>query len=78
DEQTNHLDLEMRLALIRALQHFEGAVVLVSHDSYLLLAVADDFFLVADGSVTPFDGDQDDYRAWIRNRASSNASCAED
>ncbi|AAU92397.1 ATP-binding cassette domain-containing protein [Methylococcus capsulatus] len=78
DEPTNHLDLEMRLALIRALQDFEGAVVLVSHDSYLLRAVADDFFLVADGRVTPFDGDLDDYRAWLRNRASSNSSGAED
>jgi ATP-binding cassette subfamily F protein 3 len=68
DEPTNHLDLAMRLALIRALQDFEGAAVLVSHDSYLLRAVADDFFLVADGRVAPFDGDLDDYRIWLRNR----------
>jgi ATP-binding cassette subfamily F protein 3 len=71
DEPTNHLDLEMRLALIRALQDFEGAVVLVSHDGYLLRAVADNFFLVADGRVTAFDGDLDDYRAWLRNRNSA-------
>jgi len=68
DEPTNHLDLEMRLALIRALQDFEGAAVLVSHDSYLLRAVADNFFLVADGRVAPFDGDLDDYRVWLRSR----------
>ncbi|WP_367026793.1 ATP-binding cassette domain-containing protein [Methylococcus sp. ANG] len=74
DEPTNHLDLEMRLALIRALQDFEGAAVLVSHDSYLLRAVADNFFLVADGRVTPFDGDLDDYRAWLRNRNSPESA----
>lgn len=67
DEPTNHLDLEMRLALIRALQDFEGAALLVSHDSYLLRAVADSFFLVGEGRVAPFDGDLDDYRAWLRN-----------
>lgn len=66
DEPTNHLDLEMRQALIRALQEFEGAVVLVSHDSYLLRAVTDTFFLVSNGRVTPFAGDLDDYRAWLR------------
>ncbi|HWP01702.1 MAG TPA: ATP-binding cassette domain-containing protein [Methylococcus sp.] len=66
DEPTNHLDLEMRQALIRALQEFEGAVVLVSHDSYLLRAVTDTFFLVSEGRVTPFAGDLDDYRAWLR------------
>jgi ATP-binding cassette subfamily F protein 3 len=68
DEPTNHLDLEMRQALTMALQEFEGALVLVSHDRYLLRATTDSLLLVADGGVAPFDGDLDDYRVWLDGR----------
>ncbi|AOE50310.1 ATP-binding cassette domain-containing protein [Kangiella sediminilitoris] len=64
DEPTNHLDLEMRHAMTVALQGFEGAVVLVSHDKHMLRTVTDDLILVAGGSVKPFDGDLDDYAKW--------------
>ena len=67
DEPTNHLDLEMRHALGMALQDYTGAIVLVSHDRYLLRLVADRLWLVSDGRVTPFDGDLDDYAAWLRD-----------
>jgi len=74
DEPTNHLDLEMRHALNLALQDFEGALVVVSHDRYLLRTVADDFWLVSDGRADRFDGDLEDYRKLlsIRRNASSN------
>ena len=65
DEPTNHLDLEMREALAFALQGFEGGVVLVSHDRHLVKTTADTLLLVADGQVAPFDGDLDDYAAWL-------------
>ena len=64
DEPTNHLDLEMRQALARALQDYSGAVVMVSHDRHLLRTVIDEFYLVANGRATPFDGDLDDYAKW--------------
>lgn len=64
DEPTNHLDLEMRHALTLALQDFDGALVVVSHDRALLEATTDRFWLVADGQVKPFDGDLEDYRQW--------------
>lgn len=65
DEPTNHLDLDMRNALNMALQGFEGAMVLVSHDRFLLSSVCDDFYLVDSGQVQPFSGDLDDYKDWI-------------
>ncbi|MBC3765942.1 ATP-binding cassette domain-containing protein [Neptunicella marina] len=65
DEPTNHLDLDMRHALNLALQGFEGAMVLVSHDRFLLSSVCDDFYLVSDGQVQPFKGDLDDYRQFL-------------
>ena len=64
DEPTNHLDLDMRHALTIALQQFNGALIVVSHDRSLLANCVDDFWLVADGTVKPFEGDLDDYRAW--------------
>ncbi|WP_395338702.1 ATP-binding cassette domain-containing protein [Ningiella sp. W23] len=67
DEPTNHLDIEMRQALNFALQSFEGAIVLVSHDRYLLASVCDDFYLVDAGQVSAFAGDLDDYRNWMLN-----------
>jgi ATP-binding cassette subfamily F protein 3 len=64
DEPTNHLDLEMRQALALALQDYSGAVLMVSHDRHLLRTVIDEFYLVAGGRVTPFDGDLEDYARW--------------
>ncbi len=65
DEPTNHLDLEMRHALTLALQDYQGGVILVSHDRALLKASCDNFVLVANGKVEPFDGDLDDYKLWL-------------
>lgn len=65
DEPTNHLDLDMRQALTFALQTFEGAMVIVSHDRYLLRATTDDLYLVHDRQVAPFDGDLSDYYKWL-------------
>jgi len=65
DEPTNHLDLEMRQALTMALQEFEGAVIVVSHDRHLLRNTVDQFLLVADGRVSEFDGDLEDYYRWL-------------
>jgi ATP-binding cassette subfamily F protein 3 len=65
DEPTNHLDLEMRHALSVALQEYEGAIVVVSHDRHLLRSVTDQLLLVSDGKVQPFDGDLEDYRLWL-------------
>lgn len=65
DEPTNHLDLDMRQALTLALQSFEGAMVIVSHDRYLLRATTDDLYLVHDRQVVPFDGDLTDYYKWL-------------
>jgi ATP-binding cassette subfamily F protein 3 len=65
DEPTNHLDLETREALTVALAQFEGTLVLVSHDRHLLRATTDQFLIVADGRLQPFDGDLEDYREWL-------------
>jgi ATP-binding cassette subfamily F protein 3 len=65
DEPTNHLDLETREALTDALAQFEGTLVLVSHDRHLLRATTDQFIIVADGKLQPFDGDLDDYKDWL-------------
>jgi ATP-binding cassette subfamily F protein 3 len=62
DEPTNHLDVDAREALAEALNDFEGAVVLVSHDSHLIDLVCDRLWLVAGGSCAPFEGDLSDYR----------------
>jgi ATP-binding cassette subfamily F protein 3 len=65
DEPTNHLDLETREALTDALAQFEGTLMLVSHDRHLLRATTDQFLIVADGKLTAFDGDLDDYKDWL-------------
>jgi ATP-binding cassette subfamily F protein 3 len=65
DEPTNHLDLETREALTLALAQFEGTLVVVSHDRHLLRATTEEFIIVADGRLQPFDGDLDDYKAWL-------------
>ncbi|MCE1176139.1 MAG: ATP-binding cassette domain-containing protein [Burkholderiales bacterium] len=87
DEPTNHLDLDMRHALTVALQQFNGALIVVSHDRSLLANCVDDFWLVANGTVKPFDGDLEDYRAWCakswqlyqhdKNQANAQESLAE-
>jgi ATP-binding cassette subfamily F protein 3 len=76
DEPTNHLDLEMRHALTRALAEYEGSLVLVSHDRALLRTVCDAFLLVADGRATEFDGDLDDYLAWLAARRMAQAAAS--
>jgi ATP-binding cassette subfamily F protein 3 len=68
DEPTNHLDLEMRHALTVALQDFAGAMVIVSHDRFLLRSVTDRWLMVADRSVQDYDGDLEEYRAWLSER----------
>jgi ATP-binding cassette subfamily F protein 3 len=65
DEPTNHLDLETREALTMALAQFEGTLLVVSHDRHLLRATTDQFMIVADGRLQPFDGDLDDYKEWL-------------
>lgn len=67
DEPTNHLDLMMREALAEALQSYTGSLVLISHDRYLIRAVCDDLWLVADGKAAPYKGDTDDYLKWLIN-----------
>ena len=79
DEPTNHLDLEMCHALSVALQDFQGAMVVVSHDRHLLRSVTDTLLLVANEKVVPFDGDLDDYRNWLteQKRATSEQNSTE-
>ncbi|MBU3709461.1 MAG: ATP-binding cassette domain-containing protein [Burkholderiaceae bacterium] len=75
DEPTNHLDLETREALTEALAQFDGTLILVSHDRHLLRATTDEFLIVADGQLTSFDGDLDDYRDWLfKTRAEASTS----
>ncbi|MFV7785914.1 ABC transporter ATP-binding protein [Shewanella marisflavi] len=69
DEPTNHLDLEMRHALTMALQSFEGAMIIVSHDRHLLRLSSSDYYLVDGGEVKSFDGDLDDYHQWLLDAA---------
>ncbi len=80
DEPTNHLDVDSRQALIQAINEYAGAVVLISHDRHLIETCADRLWLVAEGSVGPYEGDMDDYRRLLledkrkRNSAKSNGS----
>ncbi len=69
DEPTNHLDIDAREALVKALADFQGAVLLISHDPHLVELVADRLWLVADGTARPFEGDLDEYRALLSERA---------
>ena len=77
DEPTNHLDIDAREALVRALADYQGAVLLITHDPHLVELVADRLWLVADGAVRPFDGDMDEYRALLAERARPAAKGAE-
>jgi len=76
DEPTNHLDLEMRQAIAVALQDYAGAVVVVSHDRHLLRTVADQFYVVHDGGIQPFDGDLEDYAQWLAVQAATAQAAA--
>ncbi len=69
DEPTNHLDIDAREALVRALADFGGAVLLITHDPHLVELVADRLWLVADGAARAYDGDLDDYRGLLAERA---------
>ncbi|MGV0953753.1 MAG: ABC-F family ATP-binding cassette domain-containing protein [Fluviibacter sp.] len=76
DEPTNHLDLATREALAMALNEFEGTVMLVSHDRALLRSVCDTFWLVADGGISDFDGDLDDYQQYLLDEAKRQREAA--
>ena len=80
DEPTNHLDVDAREALIQALNAYEGAVILVSHDSHLLELTCDRLLLVGDGQCTPFDGDMDDYKRLLleKSRMANTSANGED
>ena len=69
DEPTNHLDIDSRRALLDALNEYEGAVILITHDRSLMELVADRLWLAADGGVKPFDGDMNDYAKFVLDRA---------
>jgi ATP-binding cassette subfamily F protein 3 len=69
DEPTNHLDIDSRRALLEALNDYEGAVLLITHDRSLMEMVADRLWLTADGTIRPFDGDVDDYARFVLDRA---------
>ncbi|MBX6320752.1 MAG: ABC-F family ATP-binding cassette domain-containing protein [Rhodospirillaceae bacterium] len=87
DEPTNHLDIDAREALVEAINAFDGAVVLISHDPHLITLTADRLWLVADGTCRPYDGDLDDYRRLLleqrradveeRRRRSGSAAAAD-
>ena len=74
DEPTNHLDIDSRSALIEAINEYEGAIVIISHDRYLIDACADRLWLVDGGTVKTFDGDMDDYKSLVLSRASGSTA----
>ena len=74
DEPTNHLDIDSRAALAEAINEFPGAVLMVSHDRYLIEACAERLWVVADGTVTSFEGDLDDYRRLVLSARGSRAT----
>lgn len=77
DEPTNHLDMQTRLGLTLALQSFEGAMVIVSHDRFLISTVSDEYYLVDSGKVGQFSGDIHDYEKWVLNKTDNDSSQTE-
>jgi ATP-binding cassette subfamily F protein 3 len=77
DEPTNHLDIDAREELLTALNDYEGAVVIISHDRRLIEACADRLLLVADGRVTPFDGDIEDYQRLVLSKTAEPERASE-
>jgi ATP-binding cassette subfamily F protein 3 len=77
DEPTNHLDIDSRAALAEAINDFPGAVIMVSHDRYLIEACADQLWVVANRAVTPYDGDLDDYRRMVLSARGMRATARE-
>src|SRR3954463_3558145 len=77
DEPTNHLDIDSRATLAEAINEFPGAVIMVSHDRYLIESCADQLWVVADRAVTPFDGDLDDYRHLVLSSRGMRTSARE-
>ena len=73
DEPTNHLDIDSRRTLLEALNDYEGAVILITHDRSLMELVADRLWLAADGTINPFDGDMNDYAKLVIERAKAGA-----
>jgi ATP-binding cassette, subfamily F, member 3 len=69
DEPTNHLDVDSREALIMAINDYEGAVILISHDRHIIETCADELWLVHDGTVKPFDGDMEDYTRLVLDKS---------
>lgn len=76
DEPTNHLDIDSREALIEAINDFPGAVIIISHDPHLIEMTVDRLLLVADGTVQAYDGDLDDYRRYLLDRAKAERAVA--
>jgi ATP-binding cassette subfamily F protein 3 len=74
DEPTNHLDIDSRRALLDALNDYQGAVILITHDRSLMELVADRLWLAADGTIEPFDGDMDDYAKFVLDRAKGGSA----
>ena len=78
DEPTNHLDIDSREALVQAINEYEGAVILISHDRHLVEATADRLLVVADGTVKEFEGDLDDYRRMVIEGTSKGGAKKDD
>jgi ATP-binding cassette, subfamily F, member 3 len=78
DEPTNHLDIDSRRALLDALNDYEGAVIIITHDRSLMELVADRLWLTADGNIKPFKGDMDDYARFVLERARAGSRPSQD
>lgn len=72
DEPTNHLDIEMRAAIELALQSYEGALILISHDRHMVRSSVDQLYLIYQHKLTAFSGDLDDYYSWLQNKPAVN------
>ncbi len=68
DEVSNHLDIQSRESLVNALTEFEGAVILVSHDSWFLSVTTDEFWLIDNGKLSRFEGDLQNYETWLQEK----------